>query len=137
MSGAAGLRNRSRGSTCTDRPSAALQLFYYTHLVGAVLFMVFGAMHHRNTWLYAAAGLVIYGIDVAYRLYQTSLPVTVDVSSSSSTNIITIRVPVQVRPPTTASSALKSSLGSAACVIYVFYSFLDAAVTETPAMPLC
>eukprot|EP00892_Ulva_mutabilis_P005804 jgi/Ulvmu1/3596/UM017_0008.1 len=73
----------------------AYRLFYYSHIIGAAVFMVFGAMHHRNTWLYAAAGLVIYGIDVAYRLYQTSLPVTVSVTTSPATNIITVRIPVR------------------------------------------
>lgn len=71
-------------------------MFYYTHLIGTVIFMVFGAMHHPNTWYYAASGLVIYGIDVAYRLYQTTLPVTVGVAGNSG-NIINIRIPIQVR----------------------------------------
>lgn len=74
-----------------------MQLFYYSHIIGAVVFMVFGAMHHTRTWTYAAAGLVIYGIDVAYRIFQTSLPVTVDVSSDASKNIISVRIPINVR----------------------------------------
>jgi hypothetical protein len=73
-----------------------MQFFYYSHIFGAAIFMVFGTMHHNHTWTYAAAGLVIYGIDVAYRLYQTSLPVTVDISCSGSGNMISVRVPVTV-----------------------------------------
>ena len=78
-----------------------MQLFYYSHVVGAVIFMVFGLMHHGRTWTYAAAGLVIYGIDVAYRLFQTSLPVTVAVGCGPEKNIISIRIPVQVHTPRT------------------------------------
>jgi hypothetical protein len=77
-----------------------MQLFYYSHIFGALVFMVFGTMHHSHTWLYAAAGLVIYGIDLAYRVYQTSLPVTVEVSGQKGSNIISMRIPVKVRPST-------------------------------------
>ena len=76
-----------------------MQLFYFSHIIGAVMFMVFGMMHHGSTWTYAAAGLVIYGIDVAYRIYQTSLPVTVDVGCGPEKNIISIRIPVKARCP--------------------------------------
>jgi hypothetical protein len=75
-----------------------MQLFYYSHIFGALVFMVFGTMHHSHTWLYAAAGLVIYGMDLAYRVYQTSLPVTVEVSGQKGSNIISLRIPIKVRP---------------------------------------
>lgn len=74
-----------------------MQLFYYSHVIGAVVFMVFGMMHHSHTWTYAAAGLVIYGIDLAFRVWQTSLPVTVDIESGAGGKIINIRIPVKVR----------------------------------------
>ena len=85
-----------------------MQVFYYSHIIGAAVFVVFGVQHDISIWYFVSAGLVVYGISVAYRLLQTSLPVAVDVCSDAQNNVMTIRIPVKVQWCT--SHALCSSL---------------------------
>ena len=71
-----------------------LQVFYRAHVIGAVIFTVFGVVHLSNVWEYLSAGLLVYGIDVAYRCLQTSTPVAVSLSAGG--NIVNVTVPLEV-----------------------------------------
>ena len=72
-----------------------MQVFYRSHIIGAIIFTVFGVVHLSNVWEYLSAGLLVYGIDVAYRWLQTSTDV--EVSLSAGGNLVNIIVPLQVR----------------------------------------
>lgn len=73
-----------------------IQVFYRAHVIGAVLFTVFGVVHLSNVWEYLSAGLILYGIDVTYRWLQTCTRVTVCLTAGG--NIVNITVPLQVLP---------------------------------------
>lgn len=73
-----------------------LQLFYRAHIIGALVFVVFGIVHWNGTLDVLLVGLVVYGIDVAYRWFQTRHSVTLRLSQSSGGRIISIAIPLQV-----------------------------------------
>lgn len=76
--------------------STGLQIFYASHVVGAILFVVFGVLHLSWIFRYFAAGLAVYGIDVAYRWFQTSFPVDISMRNATTGSLINIVVPLEV-----------------------------------------
>jgi hypothetical protein len=77
---------------------ADVQLFYRAHIIGAVLFVMFGIFHYAWNFVTMLTGLAVYGIDVAYRWFQTTSQVAVQVSSSEDMKMLSIVVPLQVCP---------------------------------------
>ena len=75
-----------------------MQVFYRAHVIGAALFVVFGIVHWNGVYYTILAGLVVYGIDVAYRWVQTQQLVSVRVAASGAQRVLSVVVPLQVRP---------------------------------------
>lgn len=73
-----------------------LQVFYRAHIIGATLFVAFGIVHSRKVWVSLSAGLVLYGIDIAYRLLQTTRTVSIHVNPGSS--MVSVVIPLEVLP---------------------------------------
>lgn len=77
--------------------SSPAQIFYSCHLVGAAVFLVFAIVHFSFLVSYFAAGLVVYGIDVAYRWFQSSYQVDICLRSTAHGGLINVVVPLAVR----------------------------------------
>jgi hypothetical protein len=73
-----------------------MQLFYRAHIIGAVLFVVFGILHWSGTLITLSTGLAVWAIDVAYRWFQTQQPVTLALEKPSQADAISICIPLQV-----------------------------------------
>lgn len=73
---------------------AALQVFYRVHIFGAALFVCFGIVHSRKVFVFLGPGLVLYGIDAAYRWLQATYDVTLHVNPGSK--LVSIVIPLQV-----------------------------------------
>ena len=71
-------------------------MFYWSHIIASAVFVMFGIVHTQKVWKYFAPGLVLYGIDVAYRWLQASHDVTVYITPGTS--ICSIVIPLAVRP---------------------------------------
>lgn len=71
-------------------------------MLSAIVFVVFGIVHWSGTLNTLLAGLTVYGMDVAYRWFQTRSCVSVRLMQSAGGRIISIAIPLQVRswPPT-------------------------------------
>lgn len=72
-----------------------VQVFYRVHVVGAILFVCFGIVHSRKVFVFFGPGLVLYGIDVAYRWLQASYDVILHVNPGSK--LVSIVIPLEVR----------------------------------------
>jgi hypothetical protein len=75
---------------------SGVQLFYRAHVIGSILFVMFGIFHYSGNYMWMLTGLAVYGIDVAYRWFQTTSQVSVQVSSSEDMKMLSIIVPLQV-----------------------------------------
>ncbi|CAL8470322.1 g9864 [Coccomyxa elongata] len=53
------------------------ELFYKTHILGFLGFMLFGFMHHVSLWAYTMPGLLLYLLDVTLRMAQQVQPVRI------------------------------------------------------------
>jgi uncharacterized membrane protein YqjE len=74
-----------------------LQLFYRAHIIGAILFVVFGILHWQGTLMALSTGLAVWAIDVAYRWFQTRHLVALSVDSTAKNNVISMCIQLQVR----------------------------------------
>jgi hypothetical protein len=73
-----------------------LQLFYRSHLIGAILFVVFGILHWNGTFMTLSTGLAVWAIDVAYRWFQTQHLVTLTVDKAAKDDVISMCIQLQV-----------------------------------------
>jgi hypothetical protein len=71
-----------------------MQVFYRVHVVGAALFVGFGIVHSRKVFVFFGPGLVLYGIDAAYRWLQACYDVTLHVNPGSS--LVAMVIPLEV-----------------------------------------
>lgn len=46
------------------------KVFYNTHLIGAACFVVFAHVHYYWTWIYLAPGMIAWGLDIVFRVFQ-------------------------------------------------------------------
>ena len=69
-------------------------MFYRVHIIGAALFVCFGIVHSRKVFVFLGPGLVLYGIDAAYRWLQATYDVTLHVNPGSK--LVSIVIPLQV-----------------------------------------
>ncbi|KAK9845990.1 hypothetical protein WJX81_007894 [Elliptochloris bilobata] len=51
------------------------ELFYRTHILGFLGFMVFGFAHHVSLWAYTLPGVLLYMVDLAFRVLQQAQPI--------------------------------------------------------------
>lgn len=87
----------STGSAIVQPVRRKVQLFYRTHVVAALAFVVFGIWHWSGNLYYMATGLVVYGIDVAYRWFQTRKRVCVTVAADHDAKLLSLVIPLEVR----------------------------------------
>ncbi|CAD7696628.1 unnamed protein product [Ostreobium quekettii] len=66
------------------------EVFYRTHIVSFVGFLIFGILHAPGMHVYLGAGLLIYCLDLVLRLTQLSTPVKVKWSGSTSDGSIAV-----------------------------------------------
>ena len=74
-----------------------MQVFYWSHIIASAVFVVFGIVHTQKVWKFFAPGLVLYGIDVAYRWLQASHDVTI--YGTPGISVCSVVIPVQVCKP--------------------------------------
>ena len=77
----------------------SVQLFYRAHVIGAAVFLIFGTYHWYGVTAYGMLGLIVYGVDVAYRWAQTRHTVQVHAHSDGSADgasIVSLIIPLQV-----------------------------------------
>lgn len=66
------------------------EVFYRTHIVGFLGFIVFGILHSPGMHIYLSAGLLLYCLDLVLRLTQMSTPVEVKWSAVTSDRTISV-----------------------------------------------
>ncbi|CAL5218771.1 g490 [Coccomyxa viridis] len=67
------------------------ELFYKTHILGLITFFMFGFMHHVSLWAYTMPGILLYLLDMAFRVAQQAQPVVVsNVSVCKSATLATL-----------------------------------------------
>jgi len=66
------------------------EVFYRTHIVGFVGFLIFGILHAPGMHVYLGAGLLLYCLDLVLRLTQLSTRVKVKWSGSTSDKSIAV-----------------------------------------------
>ncbi|CAD7696626.1 unnamed protein product [Ostreobium quekettii] len=66
------------------------EVFYRTHVVGFVGFLIFGILHAPGMHVYLGAGLLLYCLDLVLRLTQLSTRVKVKWSGSTSDKSIAV-----------------------------------------------
>lgn len=71
------------------------QVFYRAHIVSAAVFVIFGIIHWAGMLTVSITGLAVYGIDVAYRWFQTQQSVSLRLEASCSARIVSITIPLQ------------------------------------------
>ncbi|GMH35989.1 hypothetical protein BSKO_03857 [Bryopsis sp. KO-2023] len=64
------------------------EIFYRTHVIGFVGFVIFANIH-VPFYVYWSAGLLMYVVDVGLRMAQLSVPVSIDSSETNSDGTIT------------------------------------------------
>jgi hypothetical protein len=74
-----------------------VQLFYRMHVVSAAVFLAFSTIHWNGMYSSVLLGLIVYGMDVAYRWFQTRHLVSVKVEQSNGKHFISMAIPLQVR----------------------------------------
>ena len=89
-------------SATSSSVKSSVQVFYWSHILVSAIFVVFGIVHTQKVWKFFAPGLVLYGIDVAYRWLQASHDVTVYITPGTS--VCSIVIPVEVSTPTASDS---------------------------------
>ena len=74
-----------------------VQVFFFSHIIGFVMFTVFGLLHwHGFIWTWIT-GLLVYGIDATYRWVQACHTVDVGISASKDGTIVSLIMPMEVR----------------------------------------
>jgi hypothetical protein len=95
-----------------------VQIFYRAHVVAAIVFVAFGIVHWSGTLDSILAGLIVYGIDVAYRWFQTRSCVSVRLMQSAGNRIISIAIPLQVCSRSLIGSSMQLCLGVVCQQVY-------------------
>lgn len=67
----------------------SLQVFYRTHIIGFVGFVIFANIHVPGYYNYMTGALLLYVVDVVLRTTQMSFPVAVESSQVNSDGTIT------------------------------------------------
>ena len=86
-----------RGFESTDLEH--VQVFYYSHVIGGVLIVVFMTLHVNVSGCYVY-GVAIWGIDIVYRMAQAYYPVDIEARVGFGKTIVTLIIPVAVRSDT-------------------------------------